>query len=31
MDPARSALAPRLIVDIDGKERLLVEGRVLGS
>ena len=31
MDPAYRDRAPRLIVDTDGKERLLVEGQVLGS
>jgi predicted TIM-barrel fold metal-dependent hydrolase len=31
MDPAYRDRAPRLIVDTDGKERLLVEGRILGS
>ena len=31
MDPAYRDRAPRLIVDTDGKERLLVEGKVLGS
>src|SRR5262245_19989300 len=31
MDPAYRDRAPRLIVDGDGKERLLVEGRILGS
>ena len=31
IDPAYRGRAPRLIVDTDGKERLLVEGRVLGS
>src|SRR2546427_8022598 len=31
MDPAYRDRAPRIIVDTDGKERLLVEGRVLGS
>src|SRR5579863_502319 len=31
MDPAFRARAPRLIVDKDGKERLQVEERVLGS
>src|SRR4029453_15284875 len=31
MDPAYRDRAPRLIVDTDGKERLLIEGRVLGS
>jgi predicted TIM-barrel fold metal-dependent hydrolase len=31
MDPAFRDRAPRLIVDKDGKERLLVEGKILGS
>lgn len=31
MDPAYRDRAPRLFVDTDGKERLLVEGRKLGS
>ena len=31
MDPAYRERAPRLIVDTDGKERLLIEGKVLGS
>jgi len=31
MDPAYRDRAPRLIVDTDGRERLLVEGRILGS
>src|SRR3989442_1345585 len=31
MDPAYRNRAPRMIVDTDGKERLLIEGRVLGS
>src|SRR5437764_620311 len=31
IDPAYRDRAPRLIVDTDGKERLLVEGPVLGS
>ena len=31
MDPAYRERAPRMIVDTDGKERLLVEGQVLGS
>ena len=31
MDPDFRDRAPRLIVDTDGKERLLVEGRILGS
>src|SRR5262245_40521970 len=31
MDPAYRDRAPRLIIDKDGKERLLVEGQVLGS
>src|SRR5262249_37259935 len=31
MDPAYRERAPQMIVDTDGKERLLVEGRVLGS
>src|SRR5256886_1003043 len=31
IDPAYRDRAPRLIVDTDGKERLLVEGKVLGS
>ena len=31
IDPAYRDRAPRLIVDTDGKERLLVEGQVLGS
>src|SRR5262247_779422 len=31
MDPAFRDRAPRLIIDKDGKERLLVEGQVLGS
>ena len=31
IDPAYRERAPRMIVDTDGKERLLVEGKVLGS
>src|SRR5262245_42323540 len=31
MDPAWRDRAPRMIIDRDGKERLLVEGKVLGS
>jgi hypothetical protein len=31
MDPAYRDRAPRMIVDTDGKERLLIEGRVLDS
>src|SRR5262245_13984954 len=31
MDPAYRERAPRMIVDTDGKERLLIEGRILGS
>src|SRR5687767_3124890 len=31
MDPAFRDRAPRLFVDTDGKERLRVEGKVLGS
>jgi hypothetical protein len=31
IDPAYRDRAPRLIIDTDGKERLLVEGQVLGS
>ena len=31
IDPAYRERAPRLIVDTDGKERLLIEGKVLGS
>ena len=31
MDPAYRERAPRLIIDTDGKERLLIEGKVLGS
>ncbi len=31
MDPAYTDRAPRLFVDTDGKERLRVEGKVLGS
>src|SRR2546427_12437464 len=31
IDPAYRARAPRMIVDTDGKERLLVEGKILGS
>src|ERR671919_285197 len=31
IDPAYRDRAPRMIIDTDGKERLLVEGRVLGS
>ena len=31
IDPAYRERAPRMIVDTDGKERLLVEGQVLGS
>ena len=31
MDPAYRDRAPRLFVDADGKERLNVEGRVLGG
>src|SRR6266446_4346335 len=31
IDPAYRDRAPRMIIDTDGKERLLVEGQVLGS
>src|SRR4029077_2365750 len=31
MDPAYRERAPRLIIDADGKERLLIEGKILGS
>ena len=31
IDPAYRERAPRLIVDTDGKERLLIEGKVLGQ
>src|SRR2546430_5644937 len=31
IDPAYRDRAPRMIVDTDGKERLLVEGKILGS
>src|SRR5258705_5496693 len=31
IDPAYRERAPRMIVDTDGKERLLVEGKILGS
>src|SRR2546422_6340105 len=31
IDPAYRDRAPRMIVDTDGKERLLVENRILGS
>src|SRR5262249_44024439 len=31
MDPAYRESAPRLIVDTDGKERLLIEGKIYGS
>ena len=31
IDPAYRDRAPRLIIDTDGKERLLIEGQVLGS
>ena len=31
IDPAYRDRAPRMIIDTDGKERLLVEGKVLGS
>src|SRR5262249_61362515 len=31
IDPGFRDRAPRIIVDTDGKERLLVEGKVLGS
>ena len=31
MDPGYREHAPRMIVDTDGKERLLIEGKVLGS
>ena len=31
IDPGHRDRAPRIIVDTDGKERLLVEGKVLGS
>jgi len=31
IDPAYRERAPRIVIDTDGKERLLVEGRVLGS
>ena len=31
MDPAYRDRAPRLIIDKDGKERLLIEDKILGS
>jgi len=31
LDPGYRDRAPRMIIDTDGKERLLVEGQVLGS
>src|SRR6185437_10047777 len=31
LDPAYRDRAPRMIVDTDGKERLLIEGKILGS
>jgi len=31
MDPGFRERAPRMIVDTDGRERLLIEGKVLGS
>ena len=31
MDPAYREHAPRLILDDNGKERLLVEGKILGN
>ena len=31
IDPAYRERQPRMIVDTDGKERLLVEGKILGS
>ena len=31
IDPAYRERAPKMIVDTDGKERLLVEGKILGS
>jgi predicted TIM-barrel fold metal-dependent hydrolase len=31
IDPAYRDRAPRMIIDTDGKERLLIEGKVLGS
>src|SRR2546422_9938219 len=31
IDPAYRDRAPKMIIDTDGKERLLVEGKVLGS
>ena len=31
MDPSYRDRAPKMIIDTDGKERLLVEGKVLGS
>src|SRR5438552_18727472 len=31
MDPAYRERAPRIIVDKDGKERLNIEGKILGS
>src|SRR3989475_6093923 len=31
IDPAYRERAPRIIIDTDGKERLLVEGKVLGG
>ena len=31
IDPGFRERAPRIIIDTDGKERLLVEGQVLGS
>ena len=31
IDPTFKARAPKLVIDTDGKERLLVEGQTLGS
>jgi hypothetical protein len=31
IDPSFRERAPRIVIDTDGKERLLVEGQVLGS
>src|SRR4029453_14525965 len=31
IDPAYRERAPKMIIDTDGKERLLIEGKVLGS
>jgi len=31
MDPAHREHAPRLIIDDNGKERLLLEGQILGN